>query len=155
MSKPDSAAPTTTVSRLALALADMTSPKANKTNPAFRSRYATLDAILDHIRPILAKRGLGLIQLIVSQENTVGVQTIVVGPEGEHNLGTVFKPMLPESTIQQYNSTVTTLRRMTAQAVVGIATDQDDDGAAASVQPSAKKWVPNTSPAAPTAKPNA
>lgn len=151
--KTDSAAPTTTVSRLALAVQDMTSPKANKTNPAFRSRYATLDAILDHIRPILAKRGLGMVQMIVSQEGSVGVQTVVIGPEGEHSLGTVFKPLLPDSTIQQYNSTVTTLRRMTAQAAVGIATDQDDDGAAASVQPAARKWVPN--PAAQAPKSNA
>jgi hypothetical protein len=33
---------------------------------------------------------------------------------------------------------------MTAQAVLGIATDADDDGAAASAQPAApKKWTPS------------
>lgn len=152
MTKTDSASTTTTLSRLSLAIQDMTSPKANKTNPAFRSRYATLDAILDHIRPILAKQGLGMMQLIVSQPGEIGVQTIIIGPEGEYLAPPAFKPMLPESTVQHYNSTVTTLRRMTAQSLVGIATDQDDDGAAASAQPAAKKWTPT--PAVAPAKPS-
>lgn len=145
---------TTTHARLALALADMTSPKANKTNPAFRSRYASLDAILDHTRPILARHKLGLLQQIVSGEGRIGVTTTVVGPEGPVDLGTVTIAMRAESTVQQYNSAVTTLRRMTAQAALGIATDADDDGAAASAQPTAKKWVPNTPAAASTAKTN-
>jgi hypothetical protein len=139
-------AQTTTHARLALALAAMSSPKANKTNPAFRSRYATLDSILDHVRGILAKQGLGLTQQIISAEGRIGVQTSVVGPEGIVDFAPVTIAMKPESNVQQYNSAVTTLRRMTAQAVLGIATDSDDDGAAASAQPApAKKWIPNPS----------
>ena len=138
------AQPTTTHARLALALAAMSSPKANKTNPAFRSRYASLDAILDHVRPILGKHGLGLTQQIVSTEGRIGVVTSVVGPEGTIEFHPVTIAMKPESNVQQYNSAVTTLRRMTAQAALGIATDADDDGAAASAQPApAKKWIPN------------
>jgi hypothetical protein len=139
------AQPTNTHARLAQALASMSSPKANKTNPAFRSRYASLDAILDHVRPILAKHGLGLMQHIVSAEGRIGVQTTIVGPEGIVEFAPVTIAMKPESNVQQYNSAVTTLRRMTAQAALGIATDADDDGAAASSQPApAKKWIPNS-----------
>lgn len=138
------AQPNTTHARLALALAAMSSPKANKINPAFRSRYASLDAILDHVRTILAKQGLGLTQQIISAEGRIGVQTSVVGPEGVLDFAPVTIAMKAESNVQQYNSAVTTLRRMTAQAVLGIATDADDDGAAASAQPAAaKKWTPS------------
>ena len=138
------AQPTTTHARLALALAAMSSPKANKTNPAFRSRYASLDAILDHVRPILGKHGLGFSQQIISADGRIGVQTTIVGPEGVIDFAPVTIAMKPDSNVQQYNSAVTTLRRMTAQSALGIATDADDDGAAASAQPAAaKKWIPN------------
>ena len=58
--------------RLASALAEMTSPTANRSNPAFKgSKYATLDHILDHVRPILGKHGLGLTQAVYSAEGRV------------------------------------------------------------------------------------
>ena len=74
--------PATILPRFAKALAAMSSPKANKTNPAFRSKYASLDAILDHVRPILAKHDLALYQSLYAVEGRVGVSTFVVGPEG-------------------------------------------------------------------------
>jgi hypothetical protein len=138
------AQPNTTHARLALALADMTSPKANKTNPAFRSRYASLNVILDHIRPILAKQGLALIQQIVTTEGRTEVINTIIGPEGMHDFKPAGITTKPETNVQQFNSQCTTLRRITAQAICGIATDADDDGAAASAQPAAaKKWTPS------------
>ena len=138
------AQPTTTHARLALALAAMSSPKANKTNPAFRSRYASLNVILDHIRPILAKQGLALVQQIVTTEGRTEVINTIIGPEGMIDFKPAGVATKPDTNVQQFNSQCTTLRRITAQAICGIATDADDDGAAASAQPApAKKWIPN------------
>lgn len=117
---------------LAAALAEMQSPKADKVNPAFRSKYCSLDTILDAIRPVLAKHGLALSQALVSTEGRVGVRTSIVHAEGIIDLGEISIAVKPDSKAQDIGSLVTYLRRMTAQSAMGIATDTDDDGAAAS-----------------------
>ena len=128
--------PNTTIARLSTALAAMSSPKADKVNPAFRSKYASLCEMLDHVRPILAKQGLGITQFLTSADGRVGVRTSVAGPEGTLDLSDISVSVKPDTTAQQVGSSITYLRRQSLQAALGIATDTDDDGAAAS-QPAA------------------
>ena len=130
----------TAYGRLAAALAEMTSPKADKVNPAFKSKYCSLDGILDTVRPILAKHGLGLSQAIVASEGRVGVKTVIVHAEGVIDMGEVTVSVKPDTTAQQVGSSITYLRRQSIQAAMGIATDTDDDGAAASTEPAARSW---------------
>lgn len=136
--------PATILPRLAKALAAMTSPKANKVNPAFKSKYASLDAILDHVRPILAKHDLAMYQSLFASDGRVGVHTYIVGNEGEQVISSISIALKPESTPQSVGSAITYLRRQSIQAGLGIATDADDDGATASAFPTTKKWEPKT-----------
>lgn len=157
MSKPDSAGdPKVAIySRLAKAVCEIHSPKANKTNPHFRSKYATLDHILETARPVLAKHGLAIIQAYgTTADGRRAISTYVLAPEGMAELGSPFPLPMKDEAAQTMLSAATSTRRMTIQAALGISTDQDDDGAAASAQPAAKKWVPNPSATAPAAKPN-
>lgn len=135
---------TTPHARLAAALAEMQSPTANKVNPAFKSRYATLDHILDTVRPILAKHGLALTQSVYSAEGRVGVKTAIVHPDGLIELGEITVATKPETTAQQVGGILTYLRRQSIQAALGIATDLDDDGneSAAAVTPATRTWTP-------------
>jgi len=133
--------------RLASALAEMTSPTANRSNPAFKgSKYATLDHILDHVRPILGKHGLGLTQAVYSAEGRVGVKTSIVHPEGVIELGEITVAVKPETNAQQVGGILTYLRRQSIQAALGIATDLDDDGNEAAgttpATPAARTWTP-------------
>lgn len=142
--------PTTPHARLAAALSEMHSPKADKVNPAFKSRYASLDGILDTVRPILAKHGLGLTQAIVASEGRVGVRTSIVHPDGILDMGEVSVAVKPDTTAQQIGSSITYLRRQSIQAAMGIATDTDDDGASASeptsgVVTTARTWAKGAS----------
>ena len=130
--------------RLAAALAEMQSPTANKVNPAFKSRYATLDHILDTVRPILAKHGLGLTQAVYSAEGRVGVRTSIVHPEGILELGEITVATKPDTKAQDVGGILTYLRRQSIQAALGIATDLDDDGNEASAAPAARTWTPRT-----------
>lgn len=133
--------PNTPHGRLAAALAEMHSPKADKVNPAFKSKYASLDGILDTVRPVLAKHGLGLTQAIVASEGRVGVRTSIVHPEGILDMGEVSVAVKPDTTAQQIGSSITYLRRQSIQAAMGIATDTDDDGASASApEPAVRSW---------------
>jgi hypothetical protein len=134
--------PATILPRFAKALAAMSSPKANKVNPAFRSKYASLDAILDHVRPILAKHDLALYQHLYTEEGRVGVTTYVFGAEGDIPVSNISIALKPDSTPQAVGSAITYLRRQSIQAGLGIATDADDDGAAGSTIPTTKKWEP-------------
>ena len=134
--KPASILPT-----LAKALAAMTSPKANKVNSHFKSKYASLDAILDHVRPILAKYDLAIYQSLSSSDGRVGVTTYIVGEAGEHIVSSIGISLKPESNPQVVGSAITYLRRQSIQAGLGISTDADDDGAVAS-ENETKKWTP-------------
>lgn len=118
--------------RLAAALAEMTSPTANKANPHFKSRYASLDHILDHVRPILAKHGLALSQAVYSTEGRVGVKTSIVHPEGLLDLGEITVATAAGIDAQKVGAILTYLRRQSIQSALGIATDLDDDGNTAS-----------------------
>jgi hypothetical protein len=144
MSKPTTP-PASIHAAFAAALAEMTSPTANKVNPAFKSRYATLDHILDHVRPILSKHGLALTQSVHSEEGRVGVLTRIVGQDGFLDLGSITIATKPETNAQQVGGILTYLRRQSIQASLGIATDLDDDGnetAGATLSPAGKTWTP-------------
>jgi len=123
---------------LAAALAEMSSPKADKVNPAFKSKYASLDGILDTVRPVLGKHGLALSQSLVSSEGRVGVKTVIIHAEGVIDLGEISIAVKPETTAQMVGSSITYLRRQSIQAAMGIATDTDDDGAVDSAP--ARAW---------------
>ena len=133
--------PASPYAAFAAALADMTSPTANKVNPAFKSRYATLDHILDTVRPVLAKHGLALTQSVHSEEGRVGVATRIVHSEGVIELGSITVAVKPETSAQQVGGILTYLRRQSIQAGLGIATDLDDDGNESAVAP-ARTWTP-------------
>ena len=136
--------PATILPRFAKALAAMTSPKANKLNSHFKSKYASLDAILDHVRPILAKHDLAIYQSLYAVEGRVGVSTFVVGPEGDQAISSISIATNPQSTPQTIGSAITYLRRQSIQAGLGISTDADDDGAAGSTVPTTQKWTPKS-----------
>lgn len=123
---------------LCAALANMSNVAGNKINPQFRTRYVTLDSLLDAVRPVLAEHDLALTQLIISEPGIVGVETQVVHASGHvFSFGRLaFKAdgLSP----QQVSSAVTYARRITLSAAMGIAPDLDDDGKAASAAPTAK-----------------
>lgn len=129
---------TTAVAALVKALAELHNVSPNKTVKAnFTAKYVTLDALLDAIKPILAKYDLALRQMIVTEDGRVGVSSVF-----QHADGTTFdagKLLLKADgmTAQQVGSLVTYSRRITASTAAGISVDTDDDGAAASRQPSA------------------
>lgn len=120
------------------ALSELENVAANKVVKAnFTSRYVSLDHLLDAIKPILKRHGFILRQVLVSEENKVGVATSFL-----HVSGAVFdagKLMLKAEglTAQQVGSLVTYARRITASTATGISVDTDDDGSSASRLPSA------------------
>ena len=102
--------------------------KKDGNNPFFKSKYATLENIIETVREPLSKQGLSFSQF-PNGEN--GLTTILLHLSGQYLMATyTMKPK--DNTPQGIGSAITYMRRYALSAVLGIATEEDDDGNAAS-----------------------
>lgn len=133
------------ITKLASALvafqADMENVSKDATNPFYKSGYATLENIITTAKPHLGKHGLAFAQLPAGDNE---LTTVLMHESGEYIAATAR--MTPkDATPQGQGSAITYLRRYALSAALGIATEDDDDGNAASTpKPPAKP--PKTGP---------
>jgi hypothetical protein len=116
---------------LSLTQAEMPAVKFNATNPFLKNKYADLGAVIDTSKKILAKHGLSVSQLVESQENKIGVTTILMHNSGEWLESTCWLELGDErgkSNAQVAGSIVTYLRRYSLASILGMYADEDDDG---------------------------
>ena len=123
-------------------------------NPAFRSRYATLDGIMETVRPALAAHGLAVVQGVVHPETGEGgrlvgimVETRLVHTSGEW-LASVMPVPVAKGDAHGLGSALSYGRRYGISALLALSTDEDDDGNAAAKAPPAKPQA-KPAPAAP------
>lgn len=119
-------------------LGELTNPQLDGVNPHFKSRYATLGGIINHIRPTLQKHGAAVIQDLKADGDMVGVSTKLIVQGNEYVFGPVS--IKHGGNVQQLGSVVTYLRRYSLMAALGIVGDDDDDGSgsASSSRPQAQ-----------------
>lgn len=112
--------------------AEITNVPFDGTNPHFKNRYATLAGIIDHIRPVMAKNGLSVSQLV----NQSAVTTKLLHVSGELLESETAILCAQPNNPQSYGSAVTYARRYALAGILGISADDDDDAteAAASAQ---------------------
>ena len=118
------------------------------TNPFFKSKYASLENVISTVKPVLAKHGLSFSQF----PDEDGLTTTLMHSSGEY-LQASAKLLLKDQTPQGHGSAITYLRRYALSAILGIATEDDDDGNAAApprpaTKPVARTTVPISKPAA-------
>lgn len=117
------------IGALAAALPELESAKKNKANPAFKSKYADLAAVIEAIEPV-TKHGLWYRQHTHENENGVQVETFYIHTSGEQmSAGTVFMPATKKDA-QGFGSALTYARRYGLQTAFGLATEDDDGNAA-------------------------
>ena len=112
-------------------------------NPFFKSKYATLAACLDMIRPHLKENGLSYQQTVsTGQDGSICVTSVLGHKSGQWWSSDLCMPAPTggQSHAQQVGSLITYMRRYMLTAQLGIA--QEDDDA-------------NSAPAAPAPKPKA
>lgn len=113
--------------RLILAQQAIGTIRRDATNPRFGSRYATLDAIIDQVRPALAAQGL----LLTQHADMSCVVTKI--SDDEHDGITSTVPVCADlHDPQRYGAALTYARRYGIASLLALATDDDDDGNAAS-----------------------
>jgi len=112
---------------LVAAIGELSNVPKTAANPYFKSKYAPLDAIIDATRPILLKHGLAISQTPLFMEGTAGVETTIIHKGGHSTTTTLLLPLKDQSP-QGVGGAITYARRYALAAVLGIASEDDDDG---------------------------
>jgi hypothetical protein len=118
---------------LAAAQSELKNPTRNRTvrvkmssGGSYSFEYATLDAILDSLRPVLSKHGLALISAVDGSVCT----TRLIHTSGQW-IETSIPIMVAGSGAQAYGSAITYARRYGISSLLPIAAEEDDDANAA------------------------
>lgn len=111
-------------------------------NPFFKNNYATLDNIIDEVRPILTKHGLNIMQFPSSDGQTVSVTTYLLHTSGEFLESEPLSMKPVKSDPQGVGSCISYARRYSLQAFLSLNTGSDDDGNNASGKQAEKKPAP-------------
>lgn len=122
---------------LAKAQAKITNPERNrevtvktKTGSSYKFKYATLDAIIDHIRPHLTENGLWFTQTLANGDGRYKLITTLVHESGQ-SISSETPLLVQGQGNQEFGSALTYMRRYALTALLGIAADEDDDANAA------------------------
>lgn len=94
----------------------------SKSGASYTFKYAPLDTIFDAVRKPLAENGLAITQLIDGTD----LVTMLLHSGGATISGRA--PLPNHGTVQDLGSAITYLRRYALQAILGIASEEDDDG---------------------------
>lgn len=152
------------ITKLAVALAkfqaDVKNPKNTDTNPQFRSKYAPLDVVINTVKPVLAANGLSFSQSTGSEGENVIIKTLLIHESGEWiETDPLVLPAYQiksggakEFNAQGAGSAITYARRYSLSAALGLSSEDDDDGYAAS-QSNAPAKTPAKVPPKPPAEP--
>lgn len=125
---------------LALAQREYKPVVKNKVNPHFKNSYADLSSLIEATRDALSKYGLALTQSPLFQEGRLVVISRLL-----HKSGQWFETELslkPQGdTPQALGSAITYGRRYSAEALLGVSSEDDDDGNEASNPNSDKQMI--------------
>lgn len=126
---------TTTIENLAAALSkaqgEMVAVKFDSKNPFLKNNYASLGAIIASSKAVLARHGLAVSQLVYSEGDQVGVETILMHSSGERistRISMATEAEKGKSAAQVAGSIITYLRRYSLASILGMYADEDGDG---------------------------
>jgi hypothetical protein len=129
---------------LAAFQAEVENPANTAINPHFRSKYAPLNEILNTVRPTLAKHGLSVLQSPSGEGDQIIITTLLMHASGEWVEADPLVLKADRPTAQGAGSAITYGRRYSLSAVLGISSEDDDDGNGAEGKPKKTQDKPTT-----------
>lgn len=122
----------TNISELAKALcsaqAQLKPAAFDSKNPHFGSKYASLNSVMDAIKLPLSANGLCLVQTIgTTAEGKYVLNTALLHVSGEF-ITDSFLLLIDKPTMQGLGSAISYAKRYAISAIVGVCSDEDDDG---------------------------
>lgn len=129
---------------LAKALPSLGAVHKNKKNPAFKSNYADLSAVLAALEP-LAEHGLWFRQESRQSDKGVALETYYIHESGVELSAGVTEVPVNKSDAQAYGSAQSYCRRYALLTAFGLCADDDDGNAAAKSAPiPTEREIPDT-----------
>jgi hypothetical protein len=116
---------------LAKAQGEMPAVIMDSKNPFLKNSYASLGTVISTSKQVLSKYGLSFTQLVFNDESKIGVETLLMHSSGEWLSEIMSLPMgdVKGLTLAQIaGSVITYLRRYSLSSILGLYTDEDDDG---------------------------
>ncbi|ULL14335.1 recombinase [Paenibacillus sp. H1-7] len=97
-------------------------------NPHFKNQYASLDTIIDEVRPLLAKHGLSVLQFPGGDGERFTLRSMLLHESGEwiESEPIIMRPVKNDP--QGIGSCSTYARRYSLSAMLSLNTGEDDDG---------------------------
>jgi hypothetical protein len=116
-------------------------------NPGFKSRYASLESVLDAVKPTLNKYGIAILQPMIIENEKAFIVTKLI-----HESGELIESKTPiifdKQTAQAMGSGISYARRYALASLVCIGGDDDDGNAATESKPQGSPQEPKAKPAA-------
>ena len=131
------------ITKLMAARADIQPIKKSGTNPHFKSKYATLEGVIEAVTEPLEKHGFLLMHRTISNEHGKSITTELVHESGE-SFVTAIPLVLAKNDMQGLGSAITYARRYGIMSILNLPTE-DDDGNEAS-KPQKPKLAPVDAP---------
>ncbi|MBO4318016.1 MAG: ERF family protein [Mailhella sp.] len=101
----------------------------DSTNPFIGNKYASLNAVMESCRSVLAANGIVLTQAPVPAEpGFCALETMLVHAESGQFIASTAMAPLPKADPQGVGTALTYLRRYALSAMLGIVTEPDTDG---------------------------
>jgi hypothetical protein len=154
---PKSEYPSAGVMRALLAVqAEAPKLQKDKINPAFRSKYLSLDALMEQVLPLLNKHGLVWTTapcFARPDSNDAALGYVLTHAATGSEIRGIMPLLLSKQDAQGLGSAITYARRYSLMAVLGLVADEDDDGAKAS-QRAKRPPAPVEQPTQVVPKPN-
>lgn len=107
---------------------EVKNPANTETNPFFNSKYAPLSDILNLIRPLLSKYGLSVLQSPSGDGQNVTITTLITHESGEWIESDPLTLKADKANAQGAGSAITYARRYAISAMLGISSEDDNDG---------------------------
>jgi len=117
---------------LALAIAEVNNPRLTAVNPHLKNKFADLKEVLATVKPVLARHGLGLTQLVGGDNSATELRTIVFHGASGESIEAVQRMVADQKGVnpaQAAGIAITYMRRYAILSMMGIVGDADGDGA--------------------------
>jgi len=117
-------------------------------NPFFKSKYADLPAIWKAVKESMGENGLLVTHSMTAGNDGEFIVTKIIHAKTGQEMESISKITLSKVTAQEYGSYITYMRRYALSAMLGLVTDEDDDGNKASHANQTDKKADTTKPKA-------
>lgn len=111
------------------------SAKKSESNPFFKSKYASLEEVIQVVRDEGLKHGLTFTQLVDFDEHHIFVRTVVLHESGESIDGRTPVISKDPTDPQKMGGGITYAKRYGLQAAFGLPSEDDDGNAASTPSP--------------------